>query len=517
MSDEITKKDEVEETPIDKTEVEEKENNEEVTKNEFDKKNSSGYIIKDVDTTRLYGLPPYGDYTSLVKLLLPVSAELNNIENAENLKTMLNKDNYLAFMNSINSNYKMFHSNYRNFQDKDLHTECSFGNSVIKPRVLTTKSKVPEKNTIIKMKNKITGGDRNQFPLYNSGFRIAIKNPGSSEIATLKRKLNKLDIDLIRTTAGTLPLSNKTYMQYREIMEFIETHLISTTVNLTNSNYRLRDLIVIEDMILLSNAIELAFFPLGKTTTIPCYFTGVVKDIDTKDIDNLEKYTTMECSTLETGVLNLEECVKVDFSLLDEFQIETLAHTTPDSVSVERVLEYQKRNRNRNKFNSFELDAENLNGDVINVKIDLASPAVGKFIPRADKWYLGIKQRMDTIMSIDNSADREDELDEAFAENLLGVYDALVSKITIDGESIDDPKAFPALLRDLGTLIGVYDTYFENIRKYLDNSTVCVIAVDTYICSGCMEKIKNGELTKPKDKYTILEPLHHFLELMRLK
>lgn len=429
----------------------------------------------------------------------------NFLVDGGDLHGVYNTDEATAIMNSADHAFGTYvNPTYNDFLSNPLESDITFGKTTIKNRLLNVKPGKGEKSALSKLSRAVSAGDVIQIPLWNSGFWITIKTLTGRELALFKRRLDKVAIDVERATAGATPLSNKSGLLYKVLMDTIESKLVSTTLALSEGE-SIRKYAVIDDLVLIANGAVSSMYPFGVNVTLAC-----------ANSTRLDKEGKPHCTTFEAGLLHTEKIVKVDkVGRVDDYMLEIMSRREPGSVTVQNVEEYRNRIMAKIPNKSMSLNTSNSAGEEYTIKFNYHSPSISNYFRKTQRWYEEISRDVEATLTVSTMDDSEELFDSLVSTSMLGIYDNYVKSIEIDGESITSDDGIRRALNSLSDDDDVYTEYFKGINKFIGSSPIAIIATNNYICDKC-----KGDESKPhhlEEDLIPLEPLNYFLDQLRLK
>lgn len=467
----------------------------------------SDYTFKDnVDSNGLYALAPSGDFSIVGETALTVNSWIKT--SGENDGKMVfpesvDEDDIIAISNTMSTSDRVYTSDpYATLLNGNVENDISYGDIKLRPRILKGK-KNTEGGALNVLARAVSTGNNIQIPLWNSGFWIAMATPGGEELSIIKRKLDAADIDITRAAVGAIPLSSKSSMLYRILVESIEKNLISTTLALPK-NENIKAYIVNSDLPIISAYLSWAMYPLGKNTLVPCYYTA-----------KLDKEGKPLCNTIENAVLDLSNLVKVDrVNRMDDWMIEVMSRREPGSVDPKTAKEYTRKVALYNTKSVMTTTLTNTAGEEFELEIKFKNPYIKEYFKQSTSWYDSLVAKAEELIVYDGE-DREVAVDNMMTHSVLGIYSSYIEYIKINDEMIKSEKKIDQALKLLSNGTEAYTAYFKGVNEFIGASTIAVPAVASYVCPKCQDKHKELDIVVPEK--IAIEPLTHFLELLGLK
>lgn len=340
-----------------------------------------------------------------------------------------------------------------------------------------------------------------QVPLWHSGFWITLKPIKESELLNLEMMLANNQITLGRET-NTLIFSNYSVVFVRIITEFITRHIQSSTLKLNNINEVAKH-IKLQDLYILVNGLIQSIYLKGFKDVRPC-----IKSLE------LDEFNKPKCNHIITSTIDPKKLLWVDKNQLNDKHMEIMVNRSPDTVSIDQVREYQAT-LEVNKTKSIEIPTEN-NSKMF---IELETPYLNKHIEQGEVWINSIIELTEKLFTEDLTLEEKNiRIKTSSKMVLLGAYNHFFKKITYeDGSFVNDRDDIDALLEGLVSDKVAFKFILKEIKTYINNNTMAIVAIPNYICPSCSTEQGSDELPKSFKDLIPINVLETFFDLSTLK
>lgn len=317
--------------------------------------------------------------------------------------------------------------------------------------------KVSGERGIQRVRSLLGLGTMLQIPLWHSGFWITIKAPGEASLLELQRRIIEEKTNLGRATRG-LVFSNTSVYMVKWIMDLVIDQIYDSTLVEPKPDYR--KLIKSLDIPTIVWGLACTVWPSGFKYSRSCITDPTV------------------CQHVVEEKIALGKLHWVDSAALTTWQISHMSNRGGSTMSKEAVHRYlEDFERGRNRTITF--------GET-GLKIDLRVPNIDEYLNAGSRWVSDIVQMIDSsITDKDNNAARNFNIDQLGKATTMRQYSHWVDSIDANGVIIDDRDTIEATLADMSSVNDIRKNYLEDIQKYIDDSTISVIAVPSYTCPAC--------------------------------
>jgi hypothetical protein len=324
--------------------------------------------------------------------------------------------------------------------------------------------------------------------LWHTGIWVRLNPPTEAEILDLYRTLNAEKITLGRSTWGLL-FSNTTSYTTRILLDFIASHIHDTSVDLPEGT-DIRDIMSVHDIPHLVWGQACAHWSSGFQYSRPC-----VNDPD-------------KCKHISHGKLFLNMLQRVDDNALTTLQRAHMTNTGSRSMTLDQVSLYKREFLRTHVDQKITLKAGS--GDLTMV---LKNPTASQHLRAGHLWVNHIEEAYPNSIGLDASA-RDAYLWQQGRATLMRQYAHYIESVTVDGQTFDQEETINSLLDVLSADDNLRGDFLKAIAKFIDDTVVSMIAINTYECPSCkMRQNKGREETKHPD-YIPLDPSSVFFSLV---
>lgn len=296
--------------------------------------------------------------------------------------------------------------------------------------------------------------------LVHSGFWVRLRAPSESAMLELYRQLQAEKVSLGRSTWGLL-FSNTSSYYTRVLLDFTLEHILDTSVN-NPTEVDLRDLISVHDLPILFWGLARAHWPNGFQFSRSC-----VRD-------------ATKCKHVSHGMLNLGELFRVDNKSLTQAQRKHMTSVGKNTMTLDSLQRYREEFL-RGATSNVTLKAGD--GEVV---MTLRSPTAAQHIRAGQDWVQSIEEAHPTALEMSED-DRDNYLWNQGRATTMRQYTHYVQSITVAGQTFDDQETVAMLLDNLSKDEAVRLAYMKAVAKYIDDSVVAMVAIQTYKCPSCGE------------------------------
>lgn len=310
-----------------------------------------------------------------------------------------------------------------------------------------------------------------QIPLWHSGFWISIKTPSEIALLELNARIAEDKVQFGRNTYG-LAFSNSTVFFANHLVNFVLDHLFDHSIKDVKD---IRPYIVSHDLHQLVWGMACAVWKNGFQ-----YSRSIIKE---------------DGSIGETfkALLAVPKMCLTDNSALTEWQKSHMAGRHGKNMTVESVEKY-RREFTVGHSRMIELDQDD------EISMELSVPMIDKYLESGQKWVNFLIARVETAMQITSDDGRRQEYVVNYGKaSLLRQYAHWVKSITVKGRKFEDVDTVETLLDDFSARESIRDIYFNEIGKFIDDTTVSIIGVPAIKKIDDQNKIKRFPFIVPID------------------
>lgn len=288
-----------------------------------------------------------------------------------------------------------------------------------------------------------------QIPLWHSGFWVSIKTPTEISLLELNARIAEDKVQFGRQTYG-LAFSNATVYFTNHLVNFVLDHIFDHSVKGVKD---IRSMIVSHDIYQLVWGMACAVWKNGFQ-----YTRSVIND------DN-------SIGKVYKALVAVPKMCFVDNECLTDWQKSHMASRHGKNMTEDSIQKY------RSEFTIghsrvFTVDKED------EIDFELSVPTLDRYLESGQKWVDDLISKVDTAMRITSDDGRRNEYVVNYGKaSLLRQYCHWVKSITVRGRKFEDIDTIESLLDDFSSRDTVRENYFSEIGKFIDDTTVSIIAV----------------------------------------
>lgn len=462
------------------------------------------YPYSEITTKNKDGLSPYG------KLSLPTANEEDNINYLAKVSEFKDKDfkgyfNTDTFRSFLTSHFYSIPKGmlHRYIPSKEsLVNDINYANKNLNLRNInfTTKEKVSNAAAVARLTSIFNIGEIVQVPLWNSGFWVTIVPPSQRDLVNLEIQLAREELELGRTT------SNFVYSHYSVIFvkilsNFIVKNIKEHTVTLPVGE-NLLDYIKMSDLYPLLLGLLSSIYPDGMDVNVFCNNRMEFKEDGTPMCD----FTTV----IKTDPRKL---LNVDKGKLTDKMLSQMAIRTPNSVSLESVINYQSLLESGYQ----QVEVDSTVGKKIN--FEFKNPSISDSIRIGEEWIGEIIKTLEEVFIKADDIDNKNEMiSKAVDMSILTVYSNYVKSISIPEENlyIDNYASIMETLERFSVDETIVKNFVDSIDKYISRSSLSLVGIPSFTCPKCQEINGNKDSTEFKE-FIPIEVIKYFFENLKLR
>lgn len=313
----------------------------------------------------------------------------------------------------------------------------------------TPNDKLVGEKAVLWVKSVTGQGGIVQIPLWHSGFWISIKTPSEIALLELNNRIAEEKIDLGRQTYG-LAFSNNMVYTTAHLTNFIIDHIFDHSIKDAGE---IRDLIVSQDIHMLAWGMACAIWKNGFQYS---------RSIINKD---------GSVGRVIEALLAVPKLNFTDTNALTDWQKSHMAGRHGRNMTLESISKYRK------DFTIGHTRTVTIDEDM-DIKIELSVPYLNRYLDSGQKWINYLVMKVDTAMRITSEDGRRNEYVMQYGKaSLLRQYAHWVSAVVVKDRRFDDVDTIEQLLDGFSESEVMRDIYFKEIGKFIDDTTVSLIAV----------------------------------------
>lgn len=342
---------------------------------------------------------------------------------------------------------------------RDFYQELPVEDTVLKPmrqKVSLNPSTIPSGEQAVIRMNLIMGkGGTFKFPLYHSGFWVAIKNPPDSRLIDMEYDIMQSKIFLGRHLEGNIFSNDRLYM-IEILMRLFRDCIYQTS--LQDSTGDIFDKIKLHDVNTIAWAMACIIYPNG----IP--YSRIIYSED------------MTENRVVNGIVDISKLLWVDRNALTEKQMKHLCRHRKPCMSDLEIKDYQE---------NFNIKTEKRVKLTDSASVILTIPSVNDYLIYGQNWINECIARADGIIAEDNEETKKNALiTNYFKADLLSQFRHFIKSVILtpeggDEEVYDESATVDKMVSALSDNDEIRDTLLKEIYDFADSTQVAVVATPT--------------------------------------
>jgi len=314
-----------------------------------------------------------------------------------------------------------------------------------------------------------------QVPLWHTGIWVTLRTPSDDALVELHRSMISDKIRFGRSDYG-LPFSNVTTYTTDRLVDFVISHIDKNTLSAkTIPDGDLKKVIVSQDIPSLLWGLACSIYPQGFQYRRAC----------TTDPE--------KCTHIVEELLALSELQFVNKNALTDWQRQHMFDRKAGSKSYDEVKHYISEMK---ALNRRVVKIKNNQG--LEMEICLKSPTVSSYVSAGYQWIGEIIEAVETVIEEDASSDDKEQLMIRHAQaSSLRQYGHWVESFKFGTNTIEHYETILSLLKRLSADKAVREGIMDAVTKYINESTVSVIALPVYDCPACGTEQRDGLFNIP--------------------
>jgi hypothetical protein len=311
-----------------------------------------------------------------------------------------------------------------------------------------------------------------QVPLWHSGIWLSMKAPAESDLLQLDRRMAMEKISLGRFTNGLIFSNNSIYMN-----SYLANFALSCVYDATVKDISLdalKSIIKINDLPTLIWALACTIWPNGYKYKHAC------------------ANDPAECTHVTEAVLNLTKLSWTDDRVLTDNQRRHMANRNA-KVTVEQLDRYQEEHAFNNVNRVFDVSEGA-------VSVELRVPTLAEYELSGFEWVDGIVDQADKAFGVSlTGQQRNDYIMDQGKLTSLRQYTHWVERMVTnnDGGVIEDRKTLENAISVFSSSDEIQDEFFTAVGKYIDTTTMSLIAIPKYDCPRCGKPVTKEATLHP--------------------
>lgn len=322
--------------------------------------------------------------------------------------------------------------------------------------------------------------------LWHSGFWVRIQAPSEAALLELYRTITAEKVSLGRSTYGLL-FSNLSSHTTRVLLDFCVEHIYETSLALPEED-DVRKYI--------------------RTTDLQTLFWGLACSVWSNGV----QYTRAciadpsKCKHVVQELIDLEGLQRVNTKQLTAWQIRHMTKRQRNTMSLDDLARYVS------EFTKGQPRRIELSEDE-GVAMTLRVPTSLEHVEAGYRWISAIEETYGRAMTLD-AKQRDEYLMHQGRATLMRNYAHFVQSLEVDGQTYEDTELIENILEDLTASDDIRRKFGQEVAKYIDESTIALIAIEAYDCPSCGAPQRSPV---EKNKFPNLIPLditQHFFQLL---
>jgi len=358
-------------------------------------------------------------------------------------------------------------------------------------------------NALAKFNTALGLGRYVTVTLWHSGFSLTLKPPKETDIinlhysiATAERKLGSDTNNLIYSNYGVI--INKL------LLDFVMDHVVSSTLAISDEEDYL-DYIDLKDLNPLAAAMATAMDPDGCDIVMSCKNSLITND-DGPICDYTAKVHIIP-----------EELLWVNRGILTNELLEHVSMTAPGSHTPDSIKHYQNMlTVNREKVVKLK---SSTGTEIVFV---LKSPTLETYLNQGEFWVNKVISDTEGLFSQeDTDKTKDNKVDVMVATTVLNTYNTYIKQISLEDSYVEDAATITDVLETLSTDDLIVTSLLAEIRDYINDGFISVVATYNYNCPVCTKAGRDagqgsGDALGFKE-FIPLNAVEHFFDLSTLK
>ena len=160
-----------------------------------------------------------------------------------------------------------------------------------------------------------------------------------------------------------------------------------------------------------------------------------------------------------------------------------------DKASVMRYMEELKATSNKTVTIKTSNNTE--------IKMTLKSPSITEYISSAHNWIGDIVSSIEKSIDSDVTSNEKEILIQTHSQAAaLRQYTHWVNSIEVETNIINDVETLQSILNTFSADTVISESFFNEVGKYINESTVAVVGIPVYDCPKCNSSQETNEYPK---------------------
>lgn len=308
-----------------------------------------------------------------------------------------------------------------------------------------------------------------RIPLWHTGIWVTLKAPTEAALLELDRRIGNEKILLGRQSNGLIFSSTSVY-SISYLVNFALAHIYEATVKY-NDTAELKKIIRCTDIPTLLWGLICTIYPQGYPFRQPCVVDPT------------------KCTHITEELLNLGKLSWTNDRALTDWQRQLMRRKTA-KFTPEELERYQSEHR-FNEHATVKLSDK--------VGMELKVPTLEEYELSGFAWVDGIVNQIDKAFGgTVKGEERNRYILEQGQMTALRQYGHWIARLVLNGnEVIDDASTIETTIGTLTSSEELYTAFFNGIGKFIDNTTISLIAIPKFNCPSCGKPQSDEEKQHP--------------------
>lgn len=334
---------------------------------------------------------------------------------------------------------------------------------------------------VMRMQALVGLGSHARVPLWYTGLWVTMRAPTEAALLELERRLAHEKVTFGRQSGG-LAYSNSMSYLMNHLVDFALAHVIEATCKYSETA-ELKDIILQPDAEALIHGLLCTMYPNGYPYRQPCVINP------------------SKCTHVIEALISLPRLAWTDQMRLTAWQGRQMTRKTA-KFTAEEIKRYQGEHALLDSRNVTLSDS---------VSMTLTIPTIAKYVEVGTSWIDSIVEKIErTFGKTASPQERAKLINDHARITSLCQYAHWVEKLVLkeadeSTATIVDPSAIMETLAVMAGATDVSSSFYEGIRKFIDDSALTVFAVPKTPCPKCSP---NDQPIEPEDsRHPYLIPL----------
>lgn len=300
--------------------------------------------------------------------------------------------------------------------------------------------------------------------LWNTGLWVTFKPPSEQSLLELYRQLTSDQILLGRLSYGLI-YSNTSAFVIDRMCNFAREHILRISANKEEINKdNILDHVKAQDISSFLWGLACTMFPKGFDYSRAC----------------MADPTKCQHSIKES--INIRKLQMVDRNSLTDYQKAHMAdHRSQMKLTINDLKRYEAE-MTKASSRTFRVNEK----EASEFEFTLRTPSISEYIASGHRWIDDIVSTVEKALGASVTADEKNRVIELNSRaTVLRQYSHWIARMGFDTNTIDDQQSVEEVINMVSTDQVIRETVLNQVKKFIENSSVAVIAIPTYDCPAC--------------------------------